>query len=1040
MLPSPTQAKLDGSKVPQADTPHTLLRVIARLGDGEPLDAAELGVTNRQVQYYTQAARLFGFISTDKRMLRAGHALLQLPLVAQLSRLAIAFEQTECATRWTRWHGVRSLLEVSAGSAARFLEDCTTGIHGETLTRRAKTLEVWREHVRKHHPALHPHPSLPAPGRWRGAPGHTAIFETASSAKVVRALAERTEVLRAATAYLSVGGYEILTDPLREATMRLLVGTEQAWPSVADILRRFQQSIERGPPSESKQRAIRHFHQGVVTGAVRVRHFASKYKPRLHAKVYLFDGRAAYITSANLSQSGLRSNIEGGYVARAEEVVEYYLSRFEEYFNEAEDLVPEILPVLEESWAFQPLVSPYLLYLSVLLKLFPEPPDLSGQTDYRLARYQEMMVAAVLHILRERRRALLVAPTGTGKTVVGSYIAASLFKEPIARIVVLCPNSRLSQEWTKTMDRFGIHPAVITHGIMQGKGRRTERAADDLDQRLATIRDTDLVIVDECHVFRNPSTQGYDSLARLIGGKRTQGVPWLLLLTATPMSKGLDDLNTLLGLLDDAPLSAIPEIATARSVVNVTLPFIIEHFGEESRKHPGRGLMFGSELRFFPTVRVRTERYRSAMGEAFTHISRMRLSFRRTAQPNQLELPGFSSMDLDGATGFAGLIRLHLMRRAESSPRALLNSIERLKSRDGKLVPDDPKEMDAALSELRALVPEEDRDTKLEALVGLLVRNQRRKVLIFSMWTATVEYLQSALQRRLGARRVEHVTGDLNDRDRGDRIVRFAPEAQGQGKKPSSRGAAIDVLVATDAIAEGENLQDADIVVNYDLPWTPLYLIQRIGRVDRPTKLQREVHVWNFYPDDDLFDRMIDLWKRLISRSDLCAELSRTQVLGEHDRDLAEFGPDDLGLVKAFYQQEDYGKLSQDYHARLPTSAWLVDRAKASAEEVAAARALPAGVLAARAGRQPGTFALIQTGEHRLCVFAPEGSGNLQVSPDRVPHEVVLEHIRADRQTRSHRAPAELADRVGSVVQRWCDEANVDPEQVTMLCGEAVLP
>jgi len=376
------------------------------------------------------------------------------------------------------------------------------------------------------------------------------------------------------------------------------------------------------------------------------------------------------------------------------------------------------------------------------------------------------------------------------------------------------------------------------------------------------------------------------------------------------------------------------------------------------------------------------------------------------------------------------------MRRTESSPRAILNTIANLEQAIDarKILPEDPVALKASLRRLRRLIPGVDQDSKLNTLITLLKSYQpRRKVLIFSLWTATVAYLAEALGSRLKDRVIDYVTGELTHTARGEKIVSFAPKAQGRpGRR---RKGDIDILIATDAIAEGEDMQDADVVINYDLPWTPLYLIQRIGRVQRATKEPRVVEVCNFYPDSHQFEAMVKLWERLKSRSEQIAELSRMQVLKEQDRDLEQFDERDLGLVQAFIESGDYEHMAQEY---LPTSAWLVDRAKASPDEIEEARALPEGALAAKGGPRAGIFVLLRCGEELHSIFSPADGGELEVSPEPVPHETMVQHIRAERDTPQGALPEGLATDVGRVVKRWSTARGVDEEDVSVICAESI--
>lgn len=124
-------------------------------------------------------------------------------------------------------------------------------------------------------------------------------------------------------------------------------------------------------------------------------------------------------------------------------------------------------------------------------------------------------------------------------------------------------------------------------------------------------------------------------------------------------------------------------------------------------------------------------------------------------------------------------------------------------------------------------------DSKLAAVVDLAVnKHAGEKILIFTEYKDTANYLAAALTAR-GVDRVGLATGDTEDPTAVAR--RFSPESNSQmtDTPPISGDEELRVLVATDVLSEGQNLQDAHIVVNYDIPWAIIQLIQRAGRVDR---------------------------------------------------------------------------------------------------------------------------------------------------------------------------------------------------------------
>ena len=154
------------------------------------------------------------------------------------------------------------------------------------------------------------------------------------------------------------------------------------------------------------------------------------------------------------------------------------------------------------------------------------------------------------------------------------------------------------------------------------------------------------------------------------------------------------------------------------------------------------------------------------------------------------------------------------------------------------------------------------KDEKLAVLHDLLTRRHpREKVLIFSQFSDTVAYLAEQLQAR-GLQRFDVVTGDT--KDSVDLVRRFSPDSnQARDRVDASRE--IRVLVATDVLSEGQNLQDAAIVVNYDLPWAIIRLIQRAGRVDRIGQKAGEIQCYSFLPADGV-ERVIRLRARVRQR------------------------------------------------------------------------------------------------------------------------------------------------------------------------------
>lgn len=153
------------------------------------------------------------------------------------------------------------------------------------------------------------------------------------------------------------------------------------------------------------------------------------------------------------------------------------------------------------------------------------------------------------------------------------------------------------------------------------------------------------------------------------------------------------------------------------------------------------------------------------------------------------------------------------------------------------------------------------RDTKLDALYRMLTeKHPREKVLVFTQFADTARYLAEQLQQR-GVADLAAVTSQAADPTALAR--RFSPHSNNYRLRPGETE--LRVLISTDVLAEGQNLQDCAIVVNYDLPWAIIRLIQRAGRVDRIGQQSDTILVYLFEPAEGV-EHIIRLRARLSQR------------------------------------------------------------------------------------------------------------------------------------------------------------------------------
>jgi superfamily II DNA or RNA helicase len=468
-----------------------------------------------------------------------------------------------------------------------------------------------------------------------------------------------------------------------------------------------------------------------------------------------------------------------------------------------------------------------------------------ARADPDLPAFQRDAADRIAELLSTQGGAVLADEVGLGKTWVAIGALAAL-----------------RSRWPRALV---VAPATV----LPAWRRASQEAAVQLVSDAALVRSPvsargfDVLVVDEAHRARNPATRRHALLAELARDRPT------LLLTATPYIHSARDLAALLRLVAPAaPVGASPDVATLRLrlaslTVRRTRPELERVYGP-LRLPDGRALATRSER----------ERLRPPLGEAANAVAESAPSWVAAAFPEP------ALLELRAALEYS------LLHRLASSPAALAASVRRLRgyleraaeaheagrtlsrrafARDfakdlADLVYPGPRQAvlpfffsgpadrgqespgyidaEAALVALspclglaaRAL---EEPDPKAEALLEVLARAER-PALVMTAYGATARWLHELLRRRgwpgVGLLTGREARAGNQPIRRRDLLARFAPEAQGARIHSALR---VEVLVATDVLREGVNLQDARTVIHFDRAWNPASARQREGRVDR---------------------------------------------------------------------------------------------------------------------------------------------------------------------------------------------------------------
>lgn len=210
--------------------------------------------------------------------------------------------------------------------------------------------------------------------------------------------------------------------------------------------------------------------------------------------------------------------------------------------------------------------------------------------------------------------------------------------------------------------------------------------------------------------------------------------------------------------------------------------------------------------------------------------------------------------------------------------KVLLHDVDRVRWRQDLI--EDRNRLATLLSAAQAVTPE--RDAKLAALRNVIaskvatpLNSENRKILLFTAFADTANYLYAQLatwaKNELGLESAV-VSGTGANKttllglrsDMSSILSAFSPRSKERPKEMDAEGQ-IDLLIATDCISEGQNLQDCDFLINYDIHWNPVRIIQRFGRIDRIGSTNSHIQLVNFWPNMEL-DEYLDLESRVSGR------------------------------------------------------------------------------------------------------------------------------------------------------------------------------
>lgn len=502
-----------------------------------------------------------------------------------------------------------------------------------------------------------------------------------------------------------------------------------------------------------------------------------------------------------------------------------------------------------------------------------------------------------LHVLNRAMetnniRYILADEVGLGKTIEAGMIIRELKSRGlVSRILVVCPTGLVTQ-WASEMqekfhekfqvilpsdydtirrltdndDVYGQFDQVISpmdsiKPIEKHAGWSEEKVEKYNEERIYSIINSgwDLIIIDEAHRVAGSSGE----VARYkLGNLLAQASPYLLLLSATPHNGKTEPFLRLIRLLD---ADAFPN---AKSIVREQVaPFLIRTEKREAIDNNGN-LLFKNRITHLVTISwdERNNLQRELYEMVSSYVAKTYNKALRNRKKNMCLI----------------FLLIIMQRMVTSSTAAIRQSLERIlnvlleqRTCVGNLREEDLDElniedgvedaleaisldMELEIEELKQIISLakqaqfQNQDAKVEPLLNeidaILSEDRTQKVIIFTEFVATQTYLQELLVNR--GYTVTILNGGMSIDERNAAMQEFKTSTS--------------IFISTDAGGEGLNLQFANIIINYDLPWNPMKIEQRCGRVDRIGQ-QRDVHIYNFIVGETVENRVREVLEEKLS-------------------------------------------------------------------------------------------------------------------------------------------------------------------------------
>ena len=457
-------------------------------------------------------------------------------------------------------------------------------------------------------------------------------------------------------------------------------------------------------------------------------------------------------------------------------------------------------------------------------------PLIKKNLEYNLPHQQE----GALKILRDLDgRALLADEVGLGKTITaGMVLKECIVRGFVRKALILTPPSLVNQWKEELSTKFNLEFKEVNK---ENEWENTELAIASIDKvknfntQTNEFKHTkaheiywDIIIIDEAHKLKDKTTFRWKFVDKL-QKKR------LLLLTATPFQNDLIELYNLLSLLRRGHLGTISEFRSN---------FLIN--GNERQPLNPRELK-----RKLSEVMVRRRRDEAKGIKYMKRIPKIHsvdLTWQeKRAYEEVVDLLFMHYLDFNGIPINTVLAAHSILPKITSSTKSSIEFLENLIS-NPKYHTSTVESAKEILTHFKSITS----DTKLTTLLTLIEEIDKKeagtKILLYTKHPATLEYIADTLKKKKF--KITKFLGGLTPKEKTARIKEFKEKTQ--------------VMISTETGSEGLNLQFCSKIINYDLPWNPMAVEQRIGRLDRIGQ-KKDIYVYNLATKGTMEEHVVDL-------------------------------------------------------------------------------------------------------------------------------------------------------------------------------------